>query len=200
MFLIAPATSLYQDKQLANIWHFFPATDLLKMNLVFTQPWLSKGACWHVIPEGSGSSGKVACSRLGRHQSSCIGSAQGWEQSTSRESSACAQPLRDRCEDRNLVRALCSTAECSFPLRQAASPWGNLSASFLLVLLHCGTAGPYSCMRTSCSPESLCVTLLGLYIFYYVWLLVRVRWKLFPDYNKATSNIISVVRSLTILK
>lgn len=77
-----------------------------------------------------------------------------------------------------------------------------LSASlpFLLVLLHYGTAGLYNCMRTSCSPGSLCVTLLGLHIFYYVWLLVRVRRKLFPDYNKATSNIISVVRSLTVLK
>lgn len=57
-------------------------------------------------------------------------------------------------------------------------------------------------MRTLYSPESLCVALLALCTFYYVWLyvmLVRVRRKLFLDYNKETSNL-SVFRSLTILK
>lgn len=58
-------------------------------------------------------------------------------------------------------------------------------------------------LRTLCSPESLKLhILLALHTFYYVWLyvmLVGVRRKLFPDYNKGTSNL-SVVRSLTILK
>lgn len=65
---------------------FPPTPDLIKMNFTFIQPCLSKGACWHIIPEGSRPSGKV----VGGWQGTSPGSEtvhSDWEQGIPRESS-----------------------------------------------------------------------------------------------------------------
>lgn len=199
---MAPTTSLSQDKQLVNIWCFPPAhTQILRK-------WVSHWSSRVFLRVPAGASFWRKPSKWGGwwglawHQ--CRHSAQ-WRGARHPQGmpKACPQSLMGRCVHRYLMRALGSIAKCSFPPRCATSRWEELSASFSMctaILHNSDTEGLYNCMRSPCSPESLSVTLFGLYIFYYVWLLVRVRWKLFPDYNKGTSSIIIVVRSLTILK